>query len=347
MILCPCPVGALAPRIRKINSRQLAISRAIRPFDDGLALWNLWRLFVLKKFQAVHTMSPKAGLLGMLAARLAGVPIRIHTFTGQVWATKHGLFRLLLKNLDRVTARLATHLLVDSQSQRRFLIAEKVLRNGQGLVAAKGSAVGVDLKKFRPNLRARKRCRRRLNIPPSAVLALFLGRFQSDKGLRELALAFRQASGVAKNLYLLLAGPDEAGLTEPLKGILTTVLSKVRWLGFTKRPEELMAAADFLVLPSHREGFGAVIIEAAACGIPSIGTRIYGLTDAIVEGKTGILVPPGNSRALARAMISLGRQHGMRQAMGRAARRRAQRDFRQEDVIRAILHHHEEALKET
>jgi glycosyltransferase involved in cell wall biosynthesis len=107
-----------------------------------------------------------------------------------------------------------------------------------------------------------------------------------------------------------------------------------------------MRAADFLVLPSHREGFGAVIIEAAACGIPSIGTKIYGLTDAIVKEKTGLLVPPKNHRALARAMISFGRQHKMRQTMGRAARRRAQRDFRQEDVIRAILHHHEEALKE-
>lgn len=198
MILCPCPVGALAPRIRKINSRQLAISRAIRPFDDGLALWNLWRLFVLKKFQAVHTMSPKAGLLGMLAARLAGVPIRIHTFTGQVWATKHGLFRLLLKNLDRVTARLATHLLVDSQSQRRFLIAEKVLRNGQGLVAAKGSAVGVDLKKFRPNLRARKRCRRRLNIPPRPSSPFFWVVSNRTKAFASLPWLSARPAGLRK-----------------------------------------------------------------------------------------------------------------------------------------------------
>ena len=106
-----------------------------------------------------------------------------------------------------------------------------------------------------------------------------------------------------------------------------------------------MAAADFLVLPSHREGFGAVIIEAAACGIPSIGTRIYGLKDAILDRKTGILVPPGNPRALARAMLSLCRQRHTRLAMGRAARQRVQKDFRQEEVVGEILRHHENALK--
>jgi glycosyltransferase involved in cell wall biosynthesis len=217
VILCAGNKEDLTPQIRKLRFQQVRIFRNIRPFADGVALWRLWRVFLLERFLAVHSMSPKAGFLGMLAAWLAGVPVRIHTFTGQVWAARVGWLRFVLKTADTITAMLATHILIDSHSQRRFLIAKGVLKKNQGVVVAKGSVVGVDLKRFRPNHRSRTRYRRLLDIPPSAVVALFLGRFQPDKGVYELALAFRQATKLVNNLYLLMAGPDEAEMTESLK----------------------------------------------------------------------------------------------------------------------------------
>jgi len=289
-------------------------------------------------------MSPKAGLLAMAAAWLAGVSVRIHTFTGQVWATRAGLMRWLLRQTDKLTARLATHVLVDSPAQLRFLRAEGILARKQGKVLAKGSVVGVDLGRFRPDPRSRLCLRRSLGISQSSVVALFLGRFQPDKGLRDLCVAFNLAAPSAKNLHLLLVGPDEAGMANSLRELTREFSSRIHFGGPTEHPEEAMKAADFLVLPSYREGFGAVIIEAAACAIPAIATRIYGLKDAVEEGKTGIFVPLRNPKALARAMLFFYRRPTQRKAMGRAALRRAQRDFEQGAVVRAIVRHHAEAL---
>ena len=309
------------------------IPRRIAPFGDLRALLLLIAIFRRERFDLVHSVTPKAGLLASLAGVIAGVPLRTHTFTGQVWATRRGAGRALLKMLDRLTAALATRVLADSASQREFLIAEGVVAADRIRVLGKGSVNGVDAARFRPDPVARERVRARALIPTGAVLFLYLGRLSRDKGLLDLARAF----AAVEDAWLMVVGPDEDGLAGEIRAAGGAAAARLCILGATTEPEQYMSAADVFVLPSHREGFGSVILEAAAAGIPAIGTRIYGVTDAIVEGKTGLLVSVGDIVALAASMRQLAGDAPLREALGRAARERALRDFRTEDLTRALL----------
>lgn len=313
------------------------IERRIAPLADLAALFRLVGIFRRGRFDIVHSVTPKAGLLSALAGVLAGVPVRIHTFTGQVWAARSGLSRFLLRSLDRLTAALVTGVLADSASQREFLVKEGVVAAGKVSVLGKGSVNGVDAARFRPDPEARARLRAQANVPADAVVFLFVGRLVRDKGLIDLAHAF---VGLEDG-YLLLVGPDEGGLAAEIQVACGMAGDRLRVLGRTDHPQHFMAAADVFVLPSYREGFGSVVIEAAACGIPAIGTRIYGITDAIVENETGCLVPPRDPTALATAMRGLAADRDLRLRMGKAAREHALRDFNPGDLTQAQMAYYE------
>lgn len=323
----------------------MPIPRNISLVADVKALVGLWRLFRRRGFSAVVSITPKAGLLAMIAGRLARVPVRVHWFTGQVWATRHGAARWLLKGLDRLLARCATHLLADSASQRDFLVREGVVSPDQVTVLGHGSVCGVDTLRFRPDADARASTRRALNLPESAVVALYLGRISRDKGPFELASAFASAAVAAPALHLLIVGPDEGALRSRLESLMQDVLPRVRFVGATDRPEAYMSAADFFVLPSYREGFGSTAIEAAACGLPVIASRIYGLTDAVSED-TGVLVPVADADALAAAMLRMTRDATLREAMGRRARGRAEEQFAEARLTAAFEQFCRAALKD-
>lgn len=330
----------------QVSYQNMQIAREVSVFADLVSLIVLWRLFRREKFQVVHSITPKAGLLTMIAGLLAGVPVRIHWFTGQVWATRKGSGRWLLKTLDRLLAACSTHLLADSPSQSKFLIQEGVVRPIQVTVLGQGSVCGVDTVRFQPNPVSCSKIREDLGIADTAVVALYLGRLKSDKGIPELASAFLLAAQQCADLHLLLVGPDEAGMQALVAHTLSIVADRVYFVGFTKEPEAFMAAADFFVLPSHREGFGSSVIEAAACGIPTIGSRIYGLTDAIVDGKTGLLVPVGDIAGIADAMIKLAMDRDFRLTLGEQALARVKQDFRQEVLTDALLNYYAICLKQ-
>lgn len=312
------------------------IERAIRPLRDLRALWNLYRLFRRQRFDAVHSITPKAGLLAMLAAWLARVPVRVHWFTGQVWATRSGLGRWSLKQADRLIAALVTHALVDSPSQRNFLLAEGVLDGGRAEVLANGSVCGVDGGRFLPDANARASVRSELGIPDTAVLLLYLGRLNRDKGIDDLAAAFARLAPRHPDLWLLLVGPDEESMQARVQTTCSAWPDRVRFVGITDRPERFMAAADIFCLPSYREGFGSSVIEAAACGVPTVASRIYGLTDAVREGETGLLHPPGEVAALTAQIERLAGDMALRRRMGEAARIRVLRDFSQTRLTGAL-----------
>ncbi|MBU2622429.1 MAG: glycosyltransferase family 1 protein, partial [Proteobacteria bacterium] len=172
------------------NIFPVRIERKISPWRDFLAICQMVRLFRRYRFQLVHSVTPKAGLLAMTSAFIAGVSVRIHTFTGQVWATRTGLSRWLLKNADRLIGWLATDALVDSASQRRFLLDEGVLLESKSDVLAQGSISGVDTSRFKPDETARTKIRIALSIPKEDIVFLYLGRLNRDKGLLDLASAF-------------------------------------------------------------------------------------------------------------------------------------------------------------
>ena len=312
--------------------KDIPINREINLMADIKALLMLIVFFLKHRFSLVHSVSPKAGLLAMTASWVARVPNRIHTFTGQVWVTKKGPIKNLLRYLDKLIHLLSTQTIVDSKSQLNFLLKNEVVSISKSRVIGPGSISGVDLKRFKTNEQVRKKMRYEFGVKDSDVLVLFLGRFKKDKGILELIKAFTLIHSESSNFVLWCVGPDEENLTKILAN------SKgVRIFSYTQRPEDFMVAADFFCIPSHREGFGTAVIEAAACGIPSIGTNIYGLSDAIINGKTGILVEPASHLAIMKALRTLYENEELRNKMGKAASLRANKIFSSEFFTNEIV----------
>lgn len=338
------PEDASFPWPEEITRVAIPIARPIAPWADLLALVALFRLFRQQRFDLVHSITPKAGLLAMLAGWLAGVPLRLHTFQGEVWVTRRGALRWLLKNLDRLLARLATDLLVVSDSEREFLIATGLIPAAKSRVLKHGSIAGVDCERFKADSSARAALRAELGIPANAPVFLFIGRLNRDKGVLDLARAYAALAREDAACQLLIVGPDEEGLLPEIEQACAACRSRLHAAAFSAVPERYMAASDVLCLPSYREGFGVVIIEAAAAGVPAIGSRIYGITDAIAEGETGLLFEAGDVRQLTQSMRTLAGDASLRRRMGQRARDRAVRDFSSTVVTAALLEYYVKLL---
>ena len=308
---------------KKLNIKLVNInfSRKINIISDLLSLVQLAYLFLIKKYDAVHSITPKAGLLAMIASFLTFTPVRVHCFTGQVWSTKSGLSRLFLKLIDKIIGNLSTQNIVDSKSQYDFLVKENVLNKDKALVFGSGSVSGVDLLKFKPNTKVKSSLRKKLKISPSSFVFVFLGRLNSDKGIHDLINAF--ISTDLKSAYLLLVGPDEENISSKFKGNQSNII----FSGLISSPQDFLAVSDVLCLPSYREGFGNVVIEAAATGVPSIVSNIYGLSDAIVLNKTGLSHEPHDVQEITKLMKSLFNNRKLVMDLGKAAKKRAISEF--------------------
>ncbi len=327
--------GEIGESVRKhAKVHHIPLVRAIAPWHDAANLWRLWRLFLRERFDVVHSMTPKAGLLAMVASRLAGVPRRLHTFTGQVWATRTGAMRWLLRNIDRLFAACATEVLADSPSQRELIAAEHVAPRARINVLAQGSVCGVDTRRFSPNAQARSEVRAQLGIEMDAPVLLYVGRLHPEKGLGELAQAFEALTQAGRDVHLVLAGPDEGGLAL-VQAALRAGRARLHTVGMTQSPERYMAAADMFCMPSYREGFGQSVLEAASAGLPCVASRIHGITDAIEDGTTGLLVPPRTVPPLAAAIEQLLAAPDLRARLGQAARLRACTCFSREVMLQA------------
>lgn len=326
----------------EVDVYSVRIVRKVSPIRDAAALLQLVRLFRRRRFDAIHSVSPKAGLLAMAAGALVRIPIRTHTFTGQVWVTRQGVGRWLLKSADRLLAAFATHILVDSPSQREFLLREGVVTAAKSRVLAEGSISGVDLSRFRPRASDRRRVREQESVADGEVLFLYLGRLTRDKGVVDLAQAFSRLE--AEPVRLLFVGPDEERLQGEILAACGAVATRVGFVGYTDRPESYMAAADVFCLPSYREGFGTVVIEAGATGVPAIASRIYGITDSVEDGTTGLLFPAGDVDALETCLLRLATDRDLRRSMGVAARRWVEDRFSQQRVTGAVMDYYASLL---
>ena len=320
----------------KVHIRSLPIERDISYLADLKALVSLTRLFLRERFILTHSVTPKAGLIANLAGYLSRVPNRLHTFTGQVWLTQNGFKRWLLKSMDKWIVMLATKVLADSVSQRDFLIKHEIVKEDSIVVLEEGSISGVDLLRFHPSSHVRKSIRHTLNLDPSAKVLLFLGRMKVDKGVLDLAHAFAEIYRKYPGIALLYIGPDEENLTPEIINICGEAKSALKFIEYTNRPEDYMASADILVLPSYREGFGNVVIEAAACEVPAVVSNIYGLTDAVEDGETGLLFEVGDTDQLVYSIGKLIKDNNLRTRLGRNARKRAGERFSQERVTNAL-----------
>ncbi len=331
MVCSPSPDLTALGQELGIRSYGLTIARQTSPIQDLASLAALTRFFARERFDLVHSSTPKAGLLCALAGVASRTPVRLHTYTGQPWVEMQGVSRQLAREADRLIARLDTHLYADSHSQREFLVAEGLVPADRISVIGSGSIAGVELGRFdKARWRdAGRAIRTRLGIRADASVIAFVGRLTRDKGLCELVAAFERVSRRQEPVDLLLVGPEEPERARLPSQVATAIASnpRIHAVGYSAEPEGYLAAADIFCLPSYREGFGSVVIEAGAMGLPSVATRVTGLQDTVVEGETGLLVPAKDVDRLVHALDRLIDDPALRSRMGEAGRRRAVAEF--------------------
>ena len=333
-------LGAVKHVFSEVEFIHIPLSRKINLLIDVLALGHLIKFLNRKSFSAVISVTPKAGFIAAIAGRLYRIPVRIHWFTGQVWATKSGLVRKFLRAIDSCIGFLVTNAFVDSFSQYEFLVENKVLSRDKGQVICSGSISGVDLDRFKSNAKFRAKIREGYSISTSDCVFIFLGRLNRDKGIFDLLQAAAKAVSFDSKIHLFVVGPDEEDVIRTARdsGLLS---SNIHVIPKTEKPEDWLSVGDVFCLPSHREGFGTSVLEAAAIGLPAIGSSIYGLTDAIVHDVTGILVNPKDIDGLCAAMVNLSKKREVRKEMGNAAYCRVSEHFQTfmlVDAFDEILH---------
>ncbi len=310
-----------------IQMIDVPIERKISLFSDIKAFWILYWIFINNRFDAIHSVTPKAGLLAMTAALASGTPNRFHTFTGQVWANYQGLRRNFFKKIDRLIVLSSSKTFADSPSQISYLVNQKVAKNNGISILGSGSISGVNLERFKSNPQIRDHLRSKHGANEETCVYLFVGRLCKDKGVLDLIQAFKQIDQVSGRAVLWIVGPDEEGIQALVNQNLDLLSSNIVWVGPTFSPEHYMTAADVLVLPSYREGFGSVIIEAAACGLPAIAYRIPGVIDAVVDRQTGLLCSVGSVEELYKAMLLMLSDKSSRTRLGEQAQIYAQEKF--------------------
>ncbi len=338
-------------REQGVEVSAVAMERRITPLRDLMALHKLLRVLRRMRPTIVHAHTPKGGLLGMLAARIARVPVRVYHLRGLPLVNATGMRRLLLRWSDRLACRLAHRVICVSHSIRRLALDEGICEPAKIKVLQSGSGNGVDaLTRFNPAIRGcqvRDETRSRFAIPPDATVIGFVGRIVRDKGIVELAEAWSRLREANPRLHLLLVGPFES--QDPVPPETEALLRqdpRVHLAGMDRNTPSLYAAMDLVVLPTYREGFPNVPLEAAAMSLPVVATRIPGCIDAVEDGVTGTLVAPRDVAALAAAIGMYLEDPALRRQHGRAGRERVLTEFRQETIWEAIYQEYLRLLQE-
>jgi lipopolysaccharide/colanic/teichoic acid biosynthesis glycosyltransferase/glycosyltransferase involved in cell wall biosynthesis len=327
----------------------IPMRREISPLQDGISLYKMFRAMKRVNPDLVDASTPKAGLLGGMAGWLAGVPCRVYTLRGLRLETTTGLKRALLWVTEWVSCRCAHRVVCISPSLRAQVIDLKLVQATKTSLLANGSR-GVDLVHFAPRnhrfLEA-EAIRKSLGIVENELVIGFVGRLVKDKGIGELVDAFRCIRENHANTRLLLIGDFEPG--DPVDADVRKYIksaSGIIHLGFVADAAPYYHVMDIFALPTYREGFPGVALEAQASGVPVITTNATGAVDSIVDGVTGLFVPVGDSASLAGAIDRLLCDAEMRARMGEAGRERMERDFRRESIWQAQVEMYHELLQE-
>ena len=335
-------------RSEGVRSFTVPMRRDISPLRDLTSLWRLFRLLRKLRPDIVNASTPKASLLGTLAAWLARVPVRVYTLRGLRLETVTGPKRHLLALTERLTAACASRIVCVSDGLRRVCVEMNLVSEAKSLVLGKGSSNGIDAERFMTTdamLEDSRNLRDRLGIPGNAPVIGFVGRLTRDKGIVDLLDAYEEIlQGFPETRLLLLGGfEDEDPIPTSYRRRLESH-PQVVLAGFTPDTAPFYHLMDLLIFPSYREGFPNVVLEAAVAGVPTLGFRATGMTDAVVDGVTGTLVPSGDTGTLAGACARLLEDPASREALGAAARDRARRDYASERVWSAWLEFYEREL---
>ena len=330
-----------------VRTIKVPMERHISLVKDIQALIKMIGVFSKEKPTMVHSMTPKAGLLCMIAGWLTKVPVRVHTFTGLVWPTEKGLKRCILMLTDRLTCACATHIIPEGEGVKNDLIAGKITHKPLKVLGY-GNVKGVDMEKCarRPEV---MEIAERLRKEESFTF-LYVGRVVRDKGINELCSAFERLHNDYPKTRLILVGPYEDAL-DPISEESRKIIDEneaIEAVG-AKSGDDLFAyyaAANCFVMPSYREGFPNTVLEAGAMGLPSIVTDINGSREIIVEGENGVIVPSQNAEALYEAMLNMVKNKEDRERMAGNARKMIADRFEQGFVRKCLYDFYDEILQD-
>lgn len=331
----------------------ITMSRKITPFQDLKSLWQMWNFLRKEKPQIVHTHTPKAGIIGMLAARLAGVPHRLHTVAGLPLMEATGTKRKILNFVEKLTYSSATRVYPNSKGLYDFILQNNFTQSNKLKIIANGSSNGIDTTFFSPDQVTeleRVTLREKLNIQPDDFVFVFVGRIVSDKGINELIKAFSELQTVENKptgIKLLLVG----GLENDLDPLNPETLAEINQnkdiisVGFQQDVRSFFAIADALVFPSYREGFPNVVMQAGAMGLPSIVSDINGCNEIIIEGENGLIIPSKNVEKLKEKMLTLAKDKNLYTKLKGNSRRMIENRYEQSVVWNALLEEYEGLLQ--
>ena len=336
------PGEALDKVSRREGVRTIAVpmERHISLMNDLRSLWQMWRVMRRERPDLVHSMTPKAGLICMMAAWLARVPRRVHMFTGLVWPTSTGLKRRILMATDWLTCACATHIIPEGEGVKNDLLSHHITRKPIKVLGY-GNVKGIDMEHYNPALFS--------NVShQEGFTFVFVGRIVRDKGINELVAAFDRLHGDYPDARLVLIGPREDDLDPVLPATLERINSGngIEAVGPQSDVRPFYASADALVFPSYREGFPNVVIEAGAMGLPSIVTDINGSREIIIDGQNGVIVPPRDEEALYQAMKRFVEQPDEIAAMAQKARGLIASRYEQSYVRQCLYDFYHEILNQ-
>lgn len=340
---------------------ELEMTRTISPLKDLRSLWQFYQLCKKEKPAIVHSHTPKAGIVGMLGAKLAGIPIRLHTVAGLPLMETSGLKRKVLDMVEKMTYRCATKVYPNSQGLYDFILENKYTSSRKLQVIANGSSNGIDTNFFSPTHFPEEhnaKLRSDLGIGADDFVFVFVGRLVGDKGINELVEAFSQIRNLANSrtvsayrriCKLLLVGSFESELDPLLPETLKAIEANVDIIsvGFQKDVRPYFAISDALVFPSYREGFPNVVMQAGAMGLPSIVSNINGCNEIIVEGQNGTIVPVKNVEKLAEAMQRFVNDRSYYSMLQQNSREMIASRYEQQVVWKALLEEYRKLVAES
>ena len=337
-------------RVEGAQAIEVPLIREIAPFRDFLALVRIFLILRRVRPTIINFGTPKAGLITGLAARLSGVPCRVYTLRGLRVETMTGVKRRLLLLSDWVACACAHQVVCVSESLRQKAVSLGIVELARTVVFGAGSSNGVDVSRFGPEEQRRKQAhelRARLGIPRAAPVVGFVGRFTRDKGMAELIEAFKLLRVRFPDVRLLMIGDFEEGdlpADEIVKRIKTDL--NINCTGFIDDAAPYYDVMDVLALPTYREGFPNVVLEAQAAGKPAVVSNATGAVDSVIDGLTGLIVPMGDSWALAAALAKLLEDASLASAMGENGRKRVIAEFQPIRIWSGLAHQYKSSLEE-
>tara|TARA_B100000989_G_scaffold298373_1_gene287366 strand:+ start:5055 stop:6182 length:1128 start_codon:yes stop_codon:yes gene_type:complete len=321
---------------KNIKYKFIPIRRKISLLNDSICLFYLTFYFIFNYFDMYISLTPKAGLLSSIAGFISNIKVRIHYYTGQVWITKKGLYRIFLILMDKLIFHLNTYNLVDSKGQFEFLLKQRIIDENKSKVIANGSISGIDTKKYKYSLNKRNKLRQSLAIKEDDIVILFVGRFVKDKGIYDLLDNFNDIRNRYSNCILVLIGSDEESIIENLRKKFFE-FKNIICLDWKNNIEDWYSISDVFCLPSYREGFGLSLLEAASSSIPCVCSNIYGLKDTLIDKKTGYFFDLQNLGDLQKKLILLIENKETREKFGSNGRKYVLKNFDKDFVIKEFI----------